>query len=326
LSVKSLLRCAIAFGFDLSRKLDRIESSLRDTLTILCYHRVLPADQKIKYFDPHLVVTPQMLDAHCAILAQNYEVTTLEQGLADWLAGRPSSKPRAAITFDDGYRDNEAHAAPILAKHGLNATFYVVSSLVGSDEQPWYDRAGQALQHLGRDAVAEVARAKSLTPSERRNWLAALVAEAGPMQPDHDDLIMDEAALQRLVAAGHAVGSHTVTHPLLDQLPEDDLDYEVMRSRTMLEAASHAPVTGFCYPNGNLNAAVKAAVARGQYAYAVSSMPGINRRDTADLLALNRWFVSQDRLIGPGGRPSSALFRMEISGLSQSLFRRETQS
>lgn len=323
MSVKTLLRSAIAFGADLSGRLSEVENSQRDALTILCYHRVLPARKRAQYFDPQLVVTPQMLDAHCFILAQNYEVTTLELGLADWLSGRPSSKPRAAITFDDGYRDNETHAEPILARHGLKATFYVVSSLVGSDEQPWYDRAGQALQQLGRDAAAEVGKAKSLTPSERRDWLAALVAEAGPAQPDHDDLIMDEAALRRLVAAGHAIGSHTVTHPLLDQLAEVDLDYEVLRSRTMLEAASHAPITGFCYPNGNLNAAVKAAVTRGDYAYAVSSKPGINRRDSADLLALKRWFVSQDRLTGPGGRPSSALFRMEISGLSQRLFQRE---
>lgn len=326
LSVKSLLRGVVAGAATFSGWLASLEHQQRDTLTILCYHRVLPQDRRLQYFDPQLVVTPEMFDAQCGVLARHFDVITLERGLLDWRQGRQSSKPRAAITFDDGYRDNETYAVPILARHGLEATFYVVSGLVGSDEQPWYDRAGRALMRLGRDAAAEVGRAKGLSPLERGEWLSSLEAETGSMTPHHDDLIMDEAALRRLVAAGHEIGSHTVTHPLLDQLAEPDLDHEVLFSRTMLETASGAAVSGFCYPNGNLNEHIKVAVTRGGYAYSVSTSPGVNRRADTDILALKRWFISQDRLTSPSGAPSAALFRMEISGLSQRLFRRESAS
>lgn len=323
MSVKSLLRSAIALGAVLSGRISSLENQQRDALTILCYHRVLPQDRRQQYFDPGLVVTPDTFEAHCKALSRHFNVITLKEGLAAWQQGLESSKPRAAITFDDGYRDNETYAVPILAKYGLRATFYVVSGLVGSEERPWYDRAGRALMHLGRNAADEVGRAKALTPSERSEWVSALEVQAGTATPHHDDLIMDEAALRRLVAAGHEIGSHTVTHPLLDQLAETELDYEVLRSRVMLETATGAAVVGFSYPNGNLNLPVKAVVTRGQYKYAVSAAPGVNRRKDVDILELKRWFINQDRLADPGGRPSTALFRMEIIGLSQRLFRRE---
>lgn len=168
--------------------------------------------------------------------------------------------------------------------------------------------------------------AKQLTPEARRVWLEELEAEAGrPAVPDHD-LIMDADALRRLVGEGHAIGSHTVSHPLLDQLGAHDLEDEVLRSKEVLASATGYDVTGFSYPNGNYNDAVKAAVTRGNYAYAVSAAPGINELNTLDTLALKRWFISQDRLSTAAGAPSSALLRMEISGLSQRLFKREVVS
>jgi peptidoglycan/xylan/chitin deacetylase (PgdA/CDA1 family) len=298
-----------------------MERRHRNNLTVLCYHRVLPQEQRDKYFDSELVVTPEVFDAHCETLAKHFDVITLESGLADWRAGVLSDRPRAAITFDDGYRDNENYAAPILARHGLNATFYIVAGLVGTDGQSWYDRAGRALVALGRNAASEVGAAKALTPFDRQQWLSSLEAEAGPANLQVDDLIMDRAALRRLVAAGHAIGSHTVTHPLLDQLEPSKQRDEVIRSKHMLEEASGSKVVGFSYPNGNLNDLVKAAVSEGAYGYAVSAFPGVNQRD-ADPLALKRWFISQNRLCAADGAPSSSLFRMEICGLADRIFKR----
>src|SRR5262249_49943432 len=49
-----------------------------------------------------------------------------------------------AITFDDGYRDNFEHAAPILEQVGLPAAFFVVSRWMGSSVIPWWDRERHA--------------------------------------------------------------------------------------------------------------------------------------------------------------------------------------
>jgi len=44
-----------------------------------------------------------------------------------------------AITFDDGYADNLHVAAPLLAERGLPATFFVVSGMIGSGREFWWD-------------------------------------------------------------------------------------------------------------------------------------------------------------------------------------------
>lgn len=44
-----------------------------------------------------------------------------------------------SITFDDGYRDNYAIAAPELRARGLPACFFVTAGFIGTDTQPWWD-------------------------------------------------------------------------------------------------------------------------------------------------------------------------------------------
>ena len=45
---------------------------------------------------------------------------------------------RFAVTFDDGLEDNYKVAAPILARLGVPAAFYVVSDYVGTDKTFWW--------------------------------------------------------------------------------------------------------------------------------------------------------------------------------------------
>ena len=319
---KQRVRGLIATSARLTGRTAAAERRLGSALTILCYHRVLPAEQRAAYHDPDLVVTPEVFTEHCRVLAKYYNVAPLAQSFAAWQDGIPSVKPRAAITFDDGYVDNISYAAPILAKARLKATFYVVAGLVGTESQTWYDRAGKALQALGRDPRAEVAQAKALTPQARLEWLAGLEKQAGGSAPAALDRIMDGAMLRALVAAGHEIGSHTMTHPLLPQLGAAELDFEIMRSKSVLATAANADIVGFSYPNGDSNETVRAMTQDAGYRYAVSADPGVNTDAGRGTMALKRWFISQDRLVNAMGQPSADLLRMEISGLSRQLFGR----
>lgn len=329
----------------------RAETALRDRLVILCYHRVLPASAKAAYFQPDLVVTPEALREHCAILRHVYEVLPLHEAWGALRSGSNRSRPLAAITFDDGYRDNHRYAAPILAKHGLRATFFVITDLVGADRPPWYDQLAalvaayakrgndlrenpdvrRILNHVPNtndDPAAPtpyraVVLSKRLSPDRREELLTVLRALAGN-EPTiaSDDLIMNWKELRDLADAGHEIGSHTRTHPILPQLDDAALRDEIAGSRKSLEANLRRPVTSFCYPNGDFDDRVEKAVADAGYECATAVEFGVNSANESPF-RLRRWFMHEDRLRGATGGQSSALLRMELCGLADRVFRRQ---
>jgi peptidoglycan/xylan/chitin deacetylase (PgdA/CDA1 family) len=51
---------------------------------------------------------------------------------------------RAVLTFDDGYVDNLTAALPLLQKHNIPATLFVITGDVGKGNGTW-DEAGESL-------------------------------------------------------------------------------------------------------------------------------------------------------------------------------------
>ena len=67
---------------------------------------------------------------------------------------------------------------------------------------------------------------------------------------------------------GMEVGSHSMVHPKLSEVPPGRLQEEISGSRRVLSELLDEAVGGFCYPYGNVNGAVIEAVRRAGYAYA----------------------------------------------------------
>ena len=135
------------------------------------------------------------------------------------------------LTFDDGYEDFLGNALPTLEGLGFSATVFFVAGMLGR-ENTW--------EHRG----------------------------AGP--PPRLRLL-DADGVREVARRGMEVGSHSVTHPRLAGLDQGALLREVDDSRRMLGEVLNAPVEGFCYPYGDLDArAVRAARGTG-YAYALAT-------------------------------------------------------
>ena len=80
------------------------------------------------------------------------------------------------------------------------------------------------------------------------------------------------------------IGSHTLTHPILPTLSDDELRTEIGSSRGVLEQRLGRKVELFCYPNGD-NDARAHAVVRENYEAAVTTVPGaVSDRDDIHLL------------------------------------------
>jgi peptidoglycan/xylan/chitin deacetylase (PgdA/CDA1 family) len=186
---------------------------------VLMYHSISPS----RLPDPHRVrVHPGRLDRHLGLLRR---LGLRGVSLAELMAARDRGEARGLVglTFDDGYADFLEHAVPVLARHGMTATLYVVAGLLGG-ENDWDD--GPRLRLLDADGVRAVA------------------------------------------AAGHEVGSHTLTHVRLADADPATVTREVAESRRVLQEVLQAEVPGFCYPWGSFDAAAADAARAAGYDHA----------------------------------------------------------
>jgi peptidoglycan/xylan/chitin deacetylase (PgdA/CDA1 family) len=105
--------------------------------------------------------------------------------------------------------------------------------------------------------------------------------------------LMNGAQLKQWVNAGMEVGSHTGTHPRLDELDPTSAYDEIAGSRTTLSRLLDREVEHFCYPFGRFIPAVADYVRMAGYQSAVSTQRGIARASD-DLYSLPRVSVHGD--------------------------------
>lgn len=132
--------------------------------------------------------------------------------------------PYLAVSFDDGLKSCVT-AGRILADRGISACFFVVVSMVG-------ERNFGKVAKFCRDRLA-------MRPVELLDW---------------DDL-------EQLLAWGHEIGSHTMTHARLVDLDPPALHDELERSREIL-CRRLGPVRHFAWPFASLDAAPPDIVSR----------------------------------------------------------------
>jgi len=77
-----------------------------------------------------------------------------------------------------------------------------------------------------------------------------------------------------MIDAGWELASHTVNHSDLTTLGAAELEEEVAGSRKILQREYHVPVRNFCYPAGQFDSTVIAAVEAAGYIGATTEIPG----------------------------------------------------
>jgi len=93
---------------------------------------------------------------------------------------------------------------------------------------------------------------------------------------DSPEELMDDAGIRQWLAAGHEIGSHSLTHRNLRQLDKADLRSEIFDSKKSLEDRFGIRVEHFCYPFGSWNESVRDAVAEAGYATASTMDFGVS--------------------------------------------------
>lgn len=111
-----------------------------------------------------------------------------------------------------------------------------------------------------------------------------------------DALTWDQ--VRELDRAGFTIGSHTLTHPWLPDLTDDEITCELCASKFLIEQELGHVVTAVAYPYGAFDARVKRIVQQCGYVHAYTTAPGRRIPDN-DPLAHKRVYVNESLLTNP---------------------------
>lgn len=112
---------------------------------VFMYHSISPSRAP----DPHqLRIHPDRLDRHLRLLRRlGLRGVSLVELLRAHERGRAAGL--VGLTFDDGYTDFLEHAVPVLNRHGMTGTVYVVAGRLGGSNE-WDDGPRLELMDVGQ--------------------------------------------------------------------------------------------------------------------------------------------------------------------------------
>ena len=312
----------------------------KDRLPVVTFHRVLPADALAESPYPRIAVTPEELAWFLECFSQHFRCVSLREALA---AAPPNAGdlPPLAVTFDDGTLDNLEYAAPVLRRAGVSATFFIVAQNAQSGRLLWPERvvyglpvllrraggagcANRLLVAHGLDGVAEgdprhqahalVERLKGIASDQVDAFVDALEAEVGPLHLAEWEGMMSFQQIRSLRDAGHEIGCHSLTHPIMTNCSDLRLKSECEDARRLLENEIGSGIDSFCYPNGDNDARVVQAVHDAGFKHAVTTAWGTNPSG-ADSLTLKRVEIQSHTSRSQNGSLSASRLAWRLSAL-----------
>ncbi len=218
------------------------------------------------------------------------------------------------LTFDDCVRDHYDNVAPVLERHGIHAIFAPIGLPYLHKKIPFAQKNQLVRGRLGEDGVADayVQVAAEIAPevpgivesapigeyrrgSEKYlkfKYASNLLipADVSDRVMNHlfaryvsddeaayvDELYMTQGEIVDLRRRGHSIAGHSISHPSLPRLSEEDQEREVNAAKGWLELLLDEPLLWFNYPYGDFDERTERVCERLGIEIAFSTRPPID--------------------------------------------------
>jgi len=300
---------------------------------VVTYHRVSGSGCRSDLPTFLKGISVERFEEQIAHLARTYEVVPLELLVECIRQRKPWPRHALAVTFDDGYQDNYEYAYPVLRKYQIPpATIFLAAGCIEERQILWWDQIHQAVLHYrhwpspsdlppniyptklrrrwetydassieGRVTISqELVRQLKVVPDEvRLAVMDDLLTRLGvPLRGvDSADVLLSWAEVREMADGGIVFGSHTLTHPALDQVDSYKLRREVEDSKSLIESRLQRPVYLFAYPGGSGAASsnVQRVLRRAGFWGAVTNQ-GYSNTINIDPFRIGRWYAPDESL------------------------------
>jgi peptidoglycan/xylan/chitin deacetylase (PgdA/CDA1 family) len=216
---------------------------------------------------------PESFEAALRFISKYYTPVCLQDVLD--APNRGGLPPRAIlVTFDDGYASVMDWAAPLCAKFGVPAVFFINAAFLDNQRLAADNLVCFAANELGMETINLAARVvkgadgpelqclsevfsrffPTISLDERKVFLDALAHFSGIDERQvaaEARLYLTRGQLGKLASLGFEIGNHTFSHVHGRCLKADDFAQEIDRNQAELEAISERPVRSFSLPYGS---------------------------------------------------------------------------
>ncbi|WP_083638722.1 polysaccharide deacetylase family protein [Rhizobium oryziradicis] len=318
MSKASIRRRVIAGGLTTASMMQRLKlmQDARGRGAIFTLHHVRPYQARQPDPNRHLEITPQFLATALRTLwRENYEFIALDQ-VPERLAAPSSTRPFAAFTLDDAYRNTQTMALPIFEHFEAPCTVFACQGLSNRSHTLWWETLAALVRkadhvELSIDGVTTAVSAQTTDNKQHAfEQIAQRIAQSDEAAAIHalnalalhhginsvemvEDAIMSTTELRDF--ASHplvTLGAHSVSHRALTKLSNEDLAQDILDSVDYIEGVSGERPTSFAYPYGDARSVderTAQAVRDAGLKLAVTTKPGtLNAHHQAALYTLPR--------------------------------------
>jgi peptidoglycan/xylan/chitin deacetylase (PgdA/CDA1 family) len=299
----------------------------REKISVLMYHGVA----KDEWESPKgnwLQVRESEFRKQMEHLRKYYKVVSIDEAVVT--VGSPSDKPRAVVTFDDGYENNYTVAYPILKEFRIPATIFIVPSMIGRSRLFWYDKLMVFLKGYKSEAsINRIIQAqKTKHPHTIDNDVDELVRGYRPIhvssvQETYGILTYEQ--IHDMQNSGMVTfDSHTNRHEILTKLDWNESVRSIRESLDVLKSNGIKCGKVFCYPNGSYDRSHFGMLRSLGFSCAVSTISGkfdkLSQHFGVPRIGIGRntTFVEFKGLVS-GMWPNSAT---KVMNLGKSIYRR----
>ena len=244
-----------------------------NSISIVTYHGIYDKSSKVA---DYCFVHENEFEEQIKYLSENFHIVNLEDAFDAKLT---NIKPKAVITFDDGFYNNFSIAYPILKKYNAKATIYLATNIIRSHETVWFCNLIYVLNKTSQNTFRWNNIDFDLTSlagiSKTSNMIQAMLKELQPHDilsemkkissnlgfnkdivhcKDSPFFMLDDNALKEMYKSGLIdYGAHTHNHTILSKLKATDAHNEIETSIKEIESITQKKCTHFAYPNGTPN-------------------------------------------------------------------------
>lgn len=174
--------------------------------------------------------------------------------------------------YHSGFRDCTVTIMHVLDRNGWLHTDH--HRLRKVEAQP----LKRPLISISFDDIWTTAATAGAAELEKRGWKGSFYIAGKFARLANAPEYAHVAAIQKLIASGHEIGSHSNTHPLMATLNNNDIIQELQSNYEYLKFLGQAP-DGIAYPFGDFSEQVETETQR-FHSYARTSLVGLNDRST----------------------------------------------